>query len=395
MNQFSKTLKRSKLIGLETFGFILRPLHTSLVSFLIIRYHDISLWGSFVVFLIGVELLTTLLNWGQKPYLLREFSLHPSTIGQQWSKASYARIPLFLFAIITIVIVPSFREYFIPLSIWVFFKWCGFLFEPIIQYHRKYGWSIAAELVALAVAAFTIMFVAEEIELPTLLFVFALSSGAKSLVLLPLLKEWEASTFSINSVKKELAISFPFFALSIAGLLQTKSDLYVASYLLNSKALASYQVILSFLLLGQTVSAMILGPFQKNIYRWQGDDIRQLKNFYLKVGFLLTLVFSLGLYFVLRYIYLIDFSLWFMPLFFAYLFPLYTYFIESQILLKFKHEKQLLYFNLVTAVCNIVFSIFLINLFGIEGALLSGIISRLVLSKLIVNKSKAIRRNDH
>lgn len=385
-----KMWKRSKLIGLEGISFILKPIHTSFVSLLIIKLYDVRLWGSFVVFLVGIELITTLLNWGQKPFLLREFSLQPNSIGEQWSRASYSRIPLLIFAVLVLAVIPSFREYFIPLLFWTIFRWFSFLFEPIIQYYRKYGWAIIAEIAAILSTLFSILFFFEKVELASLIYVFVLSSGIKCLVLIPLLSNWEFSSFSTKVLKSELLLSFPFFALSIAGLLQTKSDLYVATYLLPKDGIAKYQVLLSFLLLGQTLSAMILGPFQKNIYRWRGNDTKKLKNLYLKIGFVLTVVFSIVLHFGLVYIYKIELPVGFILLYFVYLFLLYTYFIESQILLKHKNEKYLLYYNIIAAGCNIVLSFLLINLFGIIGALMSGIVCRVVLSALVVSKVKKI-----
>jgi len=387
----AKNIKRSKFIGLETISFILRPIHTSLISLLIIRLFDIDLWGKFVVFLVGVELLTTLLNWGQKPFLIRAFSLKPSDIGDCWGKTTYSRISILILIVFLLWLIPVFQPYFFPLLLWTSFKWFSFLFDSIIQFYRKYWWSISAEIVAISSAVLSVFFFSEEMNLEVLIYIFAFSAIAKFIVLSPLLREWKVPSLSITGIKKDLQLSFPFFALSIAGLVQTKGDLYVAAYLLPEQDLAAYQVIIGFLLLGQTFSAIILGPFQKNIYRWQGNDFSSLKKLYLKIGFISTVLLSIGLYFGLQYIYLIDLNLWHLLLFFAYLFPLYTYLIESQILLKHKNEKQLLHYNLIAAVCNIVIGLLLVSWYGIFGALLSGIICRLVLAKLVVGRSKIIR----
>ncbi|MBL4710029.1 MAG: polysaccharide biosynthesis C-terminal domain-containing protein [Flavobacteriales bacterium] len=390
MKTRKKAIRRSKYVGLETISFLLRPIHTSLVSLLIIRLFDVDLWGSFVVLLVGVELLTSLFNWGQKPFLLREFSLSPNTIGEQWSRASYARLPFLILIVILLMLIPVFQVHFFPLLLWVFFKWFSFLFEPIIQFYRKYTWSIISEMAAITTAISCVLFFSEEMVLTDLIYLFVLSSGVKCLVLLPLLNEWERTSFSLKMLRTELLLAFPFFGLSIAGLLQTKGDLYVVTYLLQEEDLASYQIILSFLLLGQSFSAILLGPFQKNIYRWQGKNIQKLKKLYLQVGFVATIVFSIILYYGLKYVYLIELPLVYIALFFAYLYPLYAYFIESQILLKHKNEKQLLRYNVIAAVCNIVISLLLVSMYGIVGALLGGIVCRLILAKLVVSRSKKI-----
>ncbi len=395
MKKHSRIIKRSKFVGLETTNFVLRPIHTSLVSLIIIRLFDVELWGSFVIFLVGVELLTNLFNWGQKPYLLREFSLSPNTIGQQWSRATFARLPMLFLIVIFLWVVPSFQAYFFPLLLWIFFKWFAFLFEPIIQFHRKYKWSIIAELAAITTALTSIFFFKEGMQLTDVIYLFVLSSGVRCLVLLPLLSEWKASPFSVKLLRTELLLAFPFFALSIAGLLQTKGDLYVVTYLLSKQDLASYQIILSFLLLGQSFSAIVLGPFQKNIYRWQGRNFQKLKKSYLQIGLATTLVFSIALYYGLKYVYLIDLPLSYMLLFFMYLYPLFLYFIESQILLKHKNEKQLLRYNIVASGCNIVLSLVLVSLYGMSGALLGGIACRLILGRLVISRSKKLANDNN
>lgn len=390
MKKHSKTIQRSKFVGLETINFLLRPIHTSLVSLLIIRLFDAELWGSFVVFLVGIELLTNLTSWGQKPFLLREFSLSPNTIGEQWSKAALARLPLLIVVAISLWLIPSFQIFILPLLLWVFLKWFSSLFEPIIQFHRKYSWSILAELAAITTAVSFLVFFSEEMELVEIIYLFVLSTGVKCLVLVPLLGEWKFASFSGKALRTELLLAFPFFALSIAGLLQTKGDLYVVTYLLSKVELANYQVIVSFLILGQSFSAILLGPFQKNIYRWQSNNIQPLKRIYLQIGFVATIFFSIALYYGLKYLYLIQLSIGYITLFFAYLYPLYIYFIESQILLKHRNEKQLLLYNVIAAVCNIVISLVLVSMYGMVGALLGGIACRLILAKLVVNRSKKI-----
>lgn len=390
MKANSRTIKRTKYVGFEAINFVLRPLHTSLISLLVIRLFSVDLWGEFVLFLVSIELFTTVLNWGQKPFLLREFSLKPNEISKYWSRAVYSRIPLLLLSLLTLGVVPMLQAYFLPLLLWVVFKWLSSLFEAFIQFHRKYSWSISAEITALLAALICIWFFAEEMTLERLIYVFSFSAIIKLIVLLPLIPKWEIPKFSIQEIKPELLFSLPFLALSIAGLLQTKGDLYVVTYFLQENKIANYQIIIGFLILAQTFSSIVLGPFLKNIYRWQGNNINKLKKLYLQIGFFTSVVFSIALYFILHHLYLVDLTCWHLLLFFAYIYPLYFYLIESQIILKHKKEKLLLQSTLIAALCNISLSLLLVPIFGIFGALASGIVCRLILAGLVVRHSKII-----
>ena len=393
MKANAKTIKLSKYVGLEAINFVLRPLQTSLISLLVIRLFNVDLWGEFVIFLVSIELFTTVLNWGQKPFLLREFALKPNEISKYWSRAVYARIPLLLLSLLLLFIIPMFRVYFLPLLLWVGFRWLGSFFEAFIQFHRKYLWSISAEVSALLVALFCIWFFDENMTLELLIYVFSFSAIIKLIILLPLVSVWKIPFFSIQEIKNELTLSFPFFALSITGLFQTKGDLYVVTYFLQEQEIAGYQITIGFLIVGQTFSAIVLGPFLKNIYRWQGTNIDKLKKLYLQIGFVISILFSVGLYFILHYLYLIELTAWYPLLFFAYLFPLYFYSIESQLLLKHRNEKQLLRYAFISVFCNIILSLILVPILGVPGALFSGIVCRLILAELVVRHSKIIMKS--
>ncbi|MGB0886684.1 MAG: polysaccharide biosynthesis C-terminal domain-containing protein [Vicingaceae bacterium] len=388
MKPNQKTIKRSKYIGLEAINFVLRPLHTSLVSLLIVRLFNVDLWGEFVFFLISAELVNTVLNWGQKPFLLREFSLKPNKINEYWSQAIYARIPLLFLAFILLSVTPVFRSYFIPLLLFIVFKWLGGLFESYIQFYRKYLWSISASVLGLLTALFCVYFFKNKMTLEVLIYIFSFSSFIQFITLLPLISKWKIPKISTNKIKTGLLLSLPFFALSIAGLVQTKGDLYIVTYFLKESQVANYQIIIGFLILAQTFSAIILGPFQKNIYRWRKKNTFKLKKLYLQIGFVVSIVFTVILYFVLNNLYLISLSIWHLPLFFAYLYPLYIYLIESQLLLKHKKEKLLLKDTLIAAFFNILTALFLVPFYGIYGALFSGIICRLILAGLVLHHSK-------
>ena len=62
--------------------------------------------------------------------------------------------------------------------------------------------------------------------------------------------------------------------------------------------------------------------------------------------------------------------------------------IESQLLLKHKKEKQLLQLTIIAAAINFGLSIFLIPIWGVKGAMIAGIIGKLILARLIVNQSR-------
>jgi O-antigen/teichoic acid export membrane protein len=390
MKPTPKTIKRTKFIGLEGLNFAIRPIHTSLISLLVIRLVDIELWGQFVFYLLTIEVITMVLNWGQRAYLMREFSLQPQHIGSLLSTTLLARVPLLIGALLVLLIGPDFRIYFSSLFLWLTFKWLANLFESLIKFNRTYWYSILAEVIAMCVAIGYLLYHYQTVTMSEVIFAFALSSFARLIVLSPILKNLTRIKFSWIALFSNLKVTLPIFAISIAALLQVKGDLYTATFMLDDIELAKYQVMISFLVLGQTIAWVILGPFQKNIYRWKESSLTALKRKYLVLGILISSVFSVLLLFGLRIFYKIEIEFWYSILFFAYVLPLYFYLIESQLMLKLKQEKKLLKFNFFVAVVNIGAAILLIQIFGIVGALISGILGSILMGFLVLNQVKKI-----
>lgn len=380
----SKTIKRVKFIGLEGLNFAIRPIHTSLISLFVFRFVDIELWGQFVFYLLAIEMITMLLNWGQRAYLMREFSLQPQSIGNLLSTTLFARLPLFIGVTLVLLLWPDFRIYFWSLFFWLTFKWLVNLFESLIKFNRTYLHSILAEILAMCAAIGYLFYQVQTVKISELIFAFALSSITRFVILSPLLSNVNIGKLSWSNLTNNLKITFPLFAIAITALMQVKGDLYTAAFFLDEIELAKYQVMISFLVLGQSIAWIILGPFQKNIYRWKEGNLYNLKKKYLILGVLITSVFSVLLLVGLRVFYQIEVEFWYSILFFAYVLPLYFYLIESQLLLKRKFENRLIKFNLISAMISIGFSIFLIPYLGILGALIGGIVSKCVTALLVI-----------
>lgn len=390
MNKTAKTIKRTKFIGLEGLNFAVRPIHTSLISLLVIRSISKDLWGQFVYFLLAIEIITMFLNWGQRAYLMREFSLQPQRISSLLSTTLMARIPLLIVAALVLFVWPNFRVYFWSLFLWLTFKWLANLFESLIKYNRHYWHSILAEMLAMVAAVGYLLIQYPSVKISEVIFAFMLSSIVRLLVLSPLLSTIRLLKVNWNRLKSNLKSTFPLFAISFTALLQMKGDLYTATFFLEDIKLAEYQVMISFLVLGQTISWIILGPFQKNLYRWKQSNIGELKKKYRLLGMLISFVFSILLFLGLDLFYKIHLDYWYIILFYVYVFLLYIYLIESQLLLKHRLENRLLKFNVLAIMASVILSIVLIPFLGMLGALISGIISKSLMAVLVVKDAKKI-----
>ena len=385
-----KEIKRAKWIGLDGFSFLLKPVFTMTVSLVIIRLAGVERWGEIVPYLVGIELMAVLLNWGQKPYLLKKFALNPSVKSETWSNSILARTPLFFFGLLIVVFLPVSSHIKTLLVILIFTKWVSSFFDSVIQFDREYSKSILSDALNLGLCLTVILWFRNNLTLENILVSICVGSFFKMLILLTLIPKG-ITLNSWGSVWPELKLAFPFFALTIAGLIQSKGDLYMVIYLLPNQEIAQYQVLIGFLIMGQSLSAVVLNPFQKNLLRINVNDAGNIRLAHFKIGVLVSVLLSVFIFLIMKYVYLFSIPFWMPVVYFLYLIPLYIYLIDSQIMIKHHLEKNLLSFTVYAAICNLGLSFILVPFIGIVGALISGIACRLLISFLVINKTRSLR----
>lgn len=378
-----KLKKRLGFVSLEAVNHFLKPAFTSLLSLLVIRLSSADVWGSFVPVLIGVELLMNYLNWGQKPYLLRSFSMKSAGLADVWLTAFVSRILLFLPILVFMWFLPLERTVLLLCLLWLFLRFFSQSFEPLIQYERKYSVSILAETLSIVLGCGVVYF-SPEINLQSVLYAVLLGQGVKAAVLATLTPKVSFSRDWHHQITEYFTSAFPFLLLGLIGLLQAKIDLYLVTWLMPASDTAFYHVLSGFLVILQTGAFIILAPFVKNIYRMNSSSLYRLKNRYMTLGAAFTLVGALTVVAVLKWLYLFEVDAVLVLLIAAYNFPLFLYLIESQVLLKQERENQLLASTALSAIAGFGACYFLIPQMGIFGALVGGIFARFVIVAMVM-----------
>src|SRR5690242_878226 len=94
----SKIRKRALIVAANSANSLLLPLLSPLFSLLVIRLASVSLWGDFVKVLIVAQLAAHVAGWGNKDYLLREFSRGPARVAAAWQSSLFTRLGVFVLA---------------------------------------------------------------------------------------------------------------------------------------------------------------------------------------------------------------------------------------------------------------------------------------------------------
>ena len=390
MTSQAKLIVRLKLISLEGINSFLRPLSNVLVSLIVIKVTSTEFWGAFIPTLIGLELVFNIINWGNKHYLILSFSKSPSQVSLLLSNSVIARLPLLA---LVMIITPVYTSGEIGLILlWLAGRYVHQSFDAVVQYNRDYWMSIVAELIGMTLLLGAVIYYHVDLNVHLLITCFAVSFLLKATILAfyyrRLLEQIKAVTWS--SIVSYLGNSFPFFLLTVSGLLQMKTDLYVANFYLPDSQIASYQILLSFLAIVQTVSILLLNPFTKNIVRLGDASLKKLKGLYFKGGLIISAPIIIIVFFCLDFLYGFEFKIIDYFLTYLYVTVLYSYMVESLELMKHNKSYFISMSCFFTAGIELMLCLILIPVFGVSGALLSGIISRIFLAYRIRKKQLGI-----
>ena len=261
--------RRVILVAANLANGLLLPLLNPIVSFLVVRLASIELWGEYVALLIGLQLVAHIIGWGNKDYLLRQFSFTPTRLGELWRSSLLTRSLLLLpFGVLAWWID---QEHALWLLIWCAVLVFDQAFEVWVTYRKDFVFSSAVELIGLLVMLAGISLTGARLTVDVLI---AISIGSTSIKALIYWWRYRAAALAPSPDRSSRPIAlayfrraFAFFALGLSGLVQSRIDLYLVSLFVPGAIVGQYQVFMTFILYLQALSNFILGPFAKNLYR--------------------------------------------------------------------------------------------------------------------------------
>lgn len=357
------------------------------IPFLVIHYSSKEVWGSFVSILLFSLFAIQIINWGNKEYLLREFSINPSKINQKFSENIVTRLPLVVcFSIVGFLFFSILFGFWI--TIWIIGRYFNHSVESLILYQKKFKASLGIEFMSFALFALFFYFFKSKMDIYWLLVIYSSYQFIKGFLYFILFKNYfyfQKITFNIDYFK----ISFSFFLLSILGFLGSKIDVYIIDHFGNKTITAEYQIINSFLVFTMSITSFIYAPFTKMIYRNNDDVVHKSKKALSLLGLIIVPASLLVIYFILNYYLKTNFSIIFYLIAFIYVYPSYLFCLDIVNLFKQHKEKIVVLFLFIGVVLNAVLSsLFLYLDYGIIGVLLGSAIAQLTILVLFKSTNK-------
>ena len=433
--------RRAWLVVWNAANTLLIPLLNPIVSLAVVRLAGPSLWGDFVGVLIVVQLAAHVVAWGNKEYLLRQFSFSPAQAAHAWQSSLATRLLLFvaLFGAAVVIALSGFAAYpFAPVIGWTLGLVVYQSFDVIVLYKKSFVFSAAVELVGLGLVVAAILRLGARIDLDSLVVLFAgatwlkalamairfrrpflavairpfayaprspsLCSGSGTLRLrspLPSVGDFagQASQGRLQSLSQRFDLryfeqAFPFFALGLTGLLQSRIDLYVANTFLPRSEVAQYQVFTTFVLLLQSASNFVLAPFVKNIYRAHLRSILGLSSRLLALGVLVVLSGMVAVWAILKAYYDFDLPPGALVLGGMASLPVFFYLPMIYALYKIGAQSAVVKINLIGVGVSFALSVALLPQVGLAGALGAAAAAQCCMAAAYAMRSRSLRAGD-
>lgn len=372
-------IKRTGIVVSGGSARLVSTMGSALISLAIVRSQSAGLWGEVVPFMLLVEFGFSIINWGSGPYLVQEFSLHPDRMRADWSRSVFTRSGLLVCYLVFLLFLSLTVSQKFGLMGWAIGRYVYQSFDPIAQVERKFVFSIVVEITAMAIIILPVLAQPQTVTIDEVVFLFAASMVWRAVGSLVFFRKW------ITGGRPDptfLKTTFPFFMLSLTGMLLQRTDLYCVTWMLNEEETAVYQVYFNFLIFAQFLGSLLLSPFAKNILRLPGLSLERLEKRFVTAGLLLSAASMGAIYFIVRYFYHFELSWLLYALGYVYVLMVYAYLPRNYSMGKAYKQLTVAAYSLLGSAFNFLVCITLIPRYGMEGAMIAGCASQVLIAVL-------------
>jgi O-antigen/teichoic acid export membrane protein len=183
---------------------------------------------------------------------------------------------------------------------------------------------------------------------------------------------------------------WPFFLLTLGGMLINKSDLMIVAALLSDSTKAHYQILSTFSTMGIIAAHALLQPFIKQIYRVNNAAFKKIAKSYFLAGLVISLFYVFGVVLITSYFFQIKLSS--IAIVLLYLIELVFFAINPLVFYIFRMDKQQHFVTIVivSGVFSLISAFFLVRQFNMLGALSSNLLGNCLMLILLWNAKQKI-----
>jgi len=206
-------------------------------------------------------------GWGNKDYLLREFSRSPAQVSAAWQSNLFTRLGVFALALLALA---AFGYSPLRWALMAGLTLCLVLdqsYDVFVLYRRDFLYAFGVEVLGIVLLAVPVVVWRDQLTVDGLIALFALSNLLKPLLYGLRYRAQTLTGLAGRFNPRLLRLSLSFFLLGLAGLLQSRADLYMVSTFLPGREVGQYQVYSNLVLYVQSAAGLVITPFVKGLYR--------------------------------------------------------------------------------------------------------------------------------
>ena len=371
----SKLLNRIQIASLYGLGQTIPMVAQLVISLIIIKKHSTTLWGAYVTLLLWVNFIIIFSYFGNKNYLLKQFSLEPRKIYTTWLSNFYTRFLVFLIIGGISLYIPLFKPHRIAILIWMFLLFYNQSYEVIILYQKAFKFNFYVELFRNIIVIFLLVFASETFKLHEFLYCIIIGLIFKALCYSFYYRKL-LFTAPPSIDKGGLLAAIPFPIPMVLGTLRTKIDSYYGTIYFSKETLSEYQIFISLIAIVQLGIAYMINPFIKIFYRISKTTRMVIETQFLYLGLVLGLGAILTIYGILTYVYGFYFSMIHYILGYLFIVTLCVHLLLINEFYKNGKQVQVAYIIGGIALLQIILGYFIIDSYQSIGALLVKVIGQ-------------------
>jgi O-antigen/teichoic acid export membrane protein len=360
--------KRALTVASHSANSLVTPLLGPLVSAGVVRLAGVDLWGELVRVLVMAQLVSHVAVWGNKDYLLREFSRDPAGRTAAWQTGAVTRLALWAAGVAVLALVGFGATRLALAGLLALALVTAQAFEVFVAYRRDFVFAFGVEVITVGGLAGAVLVAGPGLTVEVLLALFAAGSFGKAGLLLWRYRAEVGPRWAGKFAPAWLRAALPFFVLGFSGLLQSRVDLYAVSAYLPPAEVGRYQVYTSLILYLQAGSALVLVPFLKGYYRLGRERLLGASAWLSGLGLLVAATGIPAVVVGLRLVYGLTFAPGYFLAGALYVLPIYFYLPIIYALFQANRPGQVVAVNALGIGVNAALMLWWLPAFGSQGA---------------------------
>jgi len=346
----NKWLRRIRIILSYSTGNLLLPVSNVIISLAVVRLCSGRLWGEIVNVNLWITLAGMVMSWGNRDFLLKEFSKSPGKVEVLWKESFSNRLWLLLIIDGLVFLFPFSFYLKILLIAWLSARFIYQSFDSLVAYERHYGFLGAAEITGLLLTVVPVFILRASIDFPGLVMLFSISAIVKCCIGMIRYRKLVFRLPGISFDAKYFSRTFLFLMMALSGLVYARTDQYCVAIMLSKNELATYSVFRNFLGFAQFASTFILSPFTKNIFRLNSRALHKLQRFMVFSGILFSFACVAGTFLFIHFFYRFNLPWKMYVLGFIFVYAFYIFQLRIYRFIKEERQKGIIAVTCLAAV---------------------------------------------